>query len=428
MTERTTNGVAGAAAALALTACSIAAPFSTTPFGLSNGARLPVQSGAATGYRMLYAFGQDGKADDGRTPLAGLAALGGALYGTTAYGGTTTSACTIGCGSLFRVSRAGSELVLHRFKSGAADGASPLAELLVVGGTLYGTTSAGGGARACSGGCGTVFASDDRGKTRVLHRFAGGSEGAQPSAGVVALNGVLYGTTTYGGRSTPCLMGCGTVFRLNADGTNAKVIYAFKGGADGAQPAGALLSIGGALYGTTAYGGGSTPFCSTGCGTIFRIEPDGTGEAVLHRFAYGPRNADGAYPAAGLAVLAGVLYGTTSSGGLGGGTVFSMPASSKRERTIHVFLPNTNDGVHPAARLVAVNGALYGTTRDGGTRGRGTIFSISATGRERVLYSFAGKPDGATPRAQLSALAGTLYGTSATGGATGGGTVFAFTP
>jgi uncharacterized repeat protein (TIGR03803 family) len=382
---------------------------------------------AAIRYHRLYDFGQGGKIDDGRTPLANLAAIGDTLYGTTAFGGTTAGACSLGCGTLFRISRTGSELVLHRFKGGA-DGAAPLAGLLVVARTLYGTTSGGGAARACSGGCGTVFASDDSGKIRVLHHFGGGSDGAQPGAGLIAINGVLYGTTMYGGRSTACPMGCGAVFRLNSDGTSEKIIYEFKGGADGAQPAGTLIAVGGKLYGTTEYGGGRTRFCATGCGTIFRIAPDGSGETVLHRFAYGPRNADGAYPAAGLAEVAGVLYGTTSGGGLGGGTVFSVRASAKGERTLHVFLPNTNDGVHPDARLILAGGLLYGTTRDGGTRSRGTIFKISTAGKESVLYSFTGKPDGAQPRAGLTSLAGTLYGTSATGGATSGGTVFGLTP
>jgi uncharacterized repeat protein (TIGR03803 family) len=425
MIKRGTLERAAAAGALALAACSVATPFSPAPSVPANGPRLPAE-GDAIQYRRLYDFGQDGKVDDGRTPLADLVAVGNTLYGTTAYGGATTGACSLGCGTLFRISRTGSELVLHRFNG--ADGAAPLAGLLVVGRTLYGTTSAGGAARACSGGCGTVFASDGSGKTRVLHNFGGGGDGSLPAAGLLAINGVFYGTTMYGGRSTSCPAGCGTVFRLNADGRNEKVIYDFKGGADGAQPAGTLIALGGELYGTTQYGGGRTRFCATGCGTIFRIEPDGSGETVLHRFAYGPRSADGAYPAAGLTAVAGVLYGTTSGGGLGGGTVYSMRASAKAERTLHVFLPNTNDGVHPDGRLIAVNGLLYGTTRDGGRRSKGTIFKVGTSGKESVLYSFTGKPDGAQPRAQLTSLAGSLYGTSATGGATSGGTVFGFTP
>ncbi len=424
--RRTLEAVAGTVTAIALTACSLAAPVTTTPLAASS--RVLPERDLTSRYKLLYEFGQNGKVDDGRTPQANLVAMGETLYGTTAYGGVTTAACTVGCGTLFRVSRDGSEIVLHRFKGGAADGAIPLAELLVVGDAFYGTTSAGGAARVCSDGCGTVFTSSAQGKTRVLHSFGGDSDGAQPAAGLIAINGVLYGTTMYGGRSAPCPMGCGTVFRLSSDGTNEKVIYEFKGGADGAQPAGTLIAIGTELYGTTQYGGRRTPFCATGCGTVFHLKLDGSGETVLYRFAYGPRNADGAYPAAGLTSVSGVLYGTTASGGLGGGTVFSLRASSKMERTLHVFLPSTDDGVHPDAPLVMVSGPLYGTTRDGGTRSRGTIFQISKAGNERVLYSFTGKPDGAQPRAQLSSLAGTLYGTTALGGATSGGTIFRFTP
>ncbi|HVR47900.1 MAG TPA: choice-of-anchor tandem repeat GloVer-containing protein [Candidatus Binatia bacterium] len=424
--RRMLEAVAGTIATIALTACSLAPPFSTAPSTASN--RAPIERDAAAHYKLLYAFGRNGKPDDGRTPLANLVAIGDTLYGTTAYGGTTSGGCSVGCGTLFRVSRAGSEVVLHRFTSGASDGAIPIAGPIAAGGALYGTTSAGGGARTCAGGCGTVFASNPRGNTRVLHRFGGGSDGAQPAAALISVNGVLYGTTTNGGRSTPCPMGCGTVFSLSPTGANEKVIYEFKGGADGEQPAGTLVALGGELYGTTQYGGRRTPFCATGCGTVFRLEPDGGGETVLYRFAYGPRNPDGAYPAAGLTAVSGVLYGTAAGGGLGGGTVFSIRASDKAQRTLHFFDPSANDGVHPDARLVLVNGLLYGTTRDGGTRTGGTIFQISRGGTERVLYSFAGKPDGARPQAELSSLAGTLYGTTALGGATSGGTVFGFTP
>ncbi|HEY6326461.1 MAG TPA: choice-of-anchor tandem repeat GloVer-containing protein [Candidatus Cybelea sp.] len=427
MTERRVlEAVAAAILAIALAACSLAAPFSTTPFAASS-RTLPEQNLTAH-YKLLYQFGQNGKFEDGRTPLADLVAIGDTLYGTTAYGGATTGACSVGCGTLFRVSPAGSEVVLHRFKGGASDGAIPIAGLLVIAGALYGTTSGGGAARACSGGCGTVFTSSAQGKARILHRFRGGSDGAQPAAALISDNGVLYGTTTYGGSSTPCPMGCGTVFSLSPSGANEKVIYEFKGGADGAQPAGRLIALGGDLYGTTQYGGRRTAFCATGCGTVFRLAPDGSAETVLYRFAYGPRNADGAYPAAGLAAVAGVLYGTTASGGLGSGTAFSLHPATKVERTLHVFDPSTNDGTHPDARLIDLGGALYGTTRDGGTRAEGTIFQISKAGAERVLYSFTAKPDGAKPEAQLLSLAGTLYGTTSRGGATSGGAVFGLTP
>jgi uncharacterized repeat protein (TIGR03803 family) len=414
-------------AALALSACSLASPPSTTPLASSRRA-LSHGGDAAITFRQLYDFSQDGKPDDGHTPVAGLVALGDALYGTTAYGGATLHACSLGCGTVFRVSPAGKESVLHRFKGGGADGAAPLADLLVVDGSLYGTTSAGGGSRACPGGCGTVFASDDTGKTHLLHGFAGGSDGSEPAAGLVAVNGTLYGTTMFGGDSAHCPMGCGVVFSVSPDGTNEKVIYAFKGGAEGAQPAGDLIFANGELYGTTEYGGRRTPFCATGCGTIFGIAPDGSGETVLHRFGYAPRNADGAYPAAGVTAVGRALYGTTSGGGLGGGTVFSLRFSSNGERTIHVFAPGTNDGVRPDASLIPVGKLLYSTTRNGGTRSGGTVFRVSMAGVERVLYSFTGKPDGAKPQAPLAALAGTLYGTTASGGATSSGTVFSLTP
>ena len=153
---------------------------------------------------------------------------------------------------------------------------------------------------------------------------------------------------------------------------------------------------------------------------------------VLHRFRGVPN--DGAYPN-GLARLDGKFYGTTNEGGSENrGTVFEIDESG-RERVLHNFR-RVKDGVLPFAVLTAVHGGLYGTTDLGGANDQGTIFEVSTSGEERVLYSFKGisgaTHDGAEPRTSLIDVNGVLYGTTSGGGTSGwcgeGGTVFAFDP
>jgi uncharacterized repeat protein (TIGR03803 family) len=158
---------------------------------------------SASGYTfgVLYAF-QGG--DDGNWPVAGLIAdKNGALYGTTQYGGTASD------GTVFKLTPAGSrysETVLHDF-AGGSDGALPVASLTSdKRGALYGTTAAGGSAN--SGTIFTMTPSASGYSERVLHSFRGGSDGADPVAKlIVGKTGALYGTTQSGGT-----YGVGTVF------------------------------------------------------------------------------------------------------------------------------------------------------------------------------------------------------------------------
>lgn len=147
-------------------------------------------------------------------------------------------------------------------------------------------------------------------------------------------------------------------------------------------------------------------------------------EAVLHSFAGSP--ADGLNPWAGLTEVNGTLYGTTTGGGSSGnGTVFTITTSGT-ETVLYNFAGGT-DGATPYAGLVNVGNALYGTTAFGGTSNNGTIFKITKSGVERVLYRFAGGTDGANPYATLTNVNGTLYGTTDHGGVSGNGTIFSVT-
>jgi uncharacterized repeat protein (TIGR03803 family) len=235
----------------------------------------------------LYSF--KGGAD-GVSPYAGVIQdAQGNLYGTTFYGGEV--ACSGGCGTVFKLSKTGKETVLYRFKGGA-DGASPIAGVIQdADGTLYGTAVLGGDT-TCAGGCGVVFKLNKTGKLTVLHRFTGGSDGGQPATGVIQdAHGNLYGTAEFGG-DLSCGqdgVGCGTVFKLSKTGKYT-VLHTFTGGTDGANPnAGVIKDANGNLYGTT-YDGGSS-HCNSGCGTVFTLSATGK-ETVLYRFE-GPPDGQG---------------------------------------------------------------------------------------------------------------------------------------
>jgi uncharacterized repeat protein (TIGR03803 family) len=306
----------------------------------------------------------------------------------------------LACAGFLHVSAASAatETVVYSFRGGS-DGDNPVASLINVNGTLYGTTKQGGG-NGCGGfGCGTVFSITQDGTEKVLYSFRGGSDGSFPSAGLLNVNGTLYGTTTYGG-GTCEIYGCGTVYSITQRGTE-KVLYSFgyKAG-DGHYPSAGLIKVDRTLYGTTYNGG------RTGLGSVFSVIPGGP-EAVLHSFA---KRGDGAYPLGGLLNVNSTLYGTTVDGGPGNaGAVFSITPSGTE--TVHFFRGSTN-ARGPFAGLINVDGTLYGTTWSGGVPGFGTVFSITTSGTEKVLYSFKGGSDGSQPYAGLIHIGHTLYGTT----------------
>jgi uncharacterized repeat protein (TIGR03803 family) len=274
----------------------------------------------------------------------------------------------------------------------------------------------------------------------VLYSFTGSPDGAGPFAGVIFdTKGNLYGTTVYGGA-----YGYGSVFKVTPSGEET-VLYSFTGDSDGAYPyAGLVFDKKGNLYGTTYNGGGGYSYCDLGCGTVFKVYPSSGKEVVLHRFCLQSNNCkDGAVPWAGLVFdKEGNLYGTTQAGGSGGGgvgsgTVFKVYPSSGREVVFYSFCSQSNctDGAEPEAGLVLdKEGNLYGTTIEGGANMVGTVFEVTPSRKETVLYNFCptnGCADGAFPRAGLVFdTKGNLYGTTNYGGAGTGsnGTVFEVTP
>ena len=373
--------------------------------------QLPLTS---SGYHSLYAFKG---APDGADPAAGLVNVNGKLYGTTVQGGAGTCG-QHGCGVLFEMTREGSEDVTYSF-AGGTDGQNPMAALIAVNGRIYGTTQ--GGGSSSGGGGGTVYEWPRFGGERVLHRFTGTPDGADPYAGLLFYEGLFYGTTYSGGKD-----GNGAVFTVNR-ASKERVLYSFKGGADGSAPLGGLTVVHGILYGTTAGGGRGT------AGTVYSLTTRGK-ERVIYSFKGG---SDGETPATTLVDARGELYGTTVYGGTASqsnGTVFAVSRSGV-ERVVYRF-QGGSDGATPYGNLVAINGTLYGTTYFGGSgspsgHGNGTLYEVTKAGAEVQLHQFQGGSDGANPAAGLLYANHVLYGTTSEAGLSvpsGNGTVFSFSP
>jgi len=330
--------------------------------------------------------------------------------------------------------------------TGNADGAFPAANVVLgSGGAVFGTTSSG------ANGWGSVYElipqTGGGWKEVTLYDFRGLNDGAIPTSDlIIGKNNVLYGTTSYGGT-----FGFGTVFQVTpaTGGTwTQRVLYSFKGGIDGANPAaGVVLAAStGVLYGTTYNGG------TAGLGTVYQLGPGLGGtwtEKVLYSFQ---GDHDGAYPLSDLVIGPGTtLYGTTSQGGsvtLSGGcptppctftnwgVVFQLVPQGGgvwNENVIYTFSGGTDGGSPASALIFGPNSSLYGSTFWGGTplacpvggspQGCGTIYQLTPPTSgggwtQSVLHTFTGQnPDGAHPYGNLALnVVGILYGTTYAGG------------
>ena len=289
---------------------------------------------------------------DGATPLAALIqAADGKFYGTTSGGGTG------GYGTVFKMDSTGDVTPLHSFDQ--TDGVSPTGALIqAADGKFYGTTSGGG-----TGGFGTVFRMDSTGDVTPLHSFDN-ADGASPSGALIqAADGKFYGTTSGGGTG-----GFGTVFKMDSTG-NVTTLHSFDN-SDGAYPFAALIQAAdGKFYGTTQNGGAGN------FGTVFRISSTGD-FATLHDF----NGIDGSTPTGTLIQTAdGNFYGTTRLGGAFGdtgfaGTIFKIDPSGNLA-TLHSFRGADGADLYCALALVA-DGILWGTTSGGGLAGAGTVFRL----------------------------------------------------
>ena len=318
---------------------------------------------------------------------------------------------------LVQSTRAQSFNVIHNF-TGGADGANPLNGLMMgAGGTMYGTTSAGGAYNS-----GTVFRIAPTGVLQTIYAFQGGADGSSPQSFLIEDSaGHLYGTTSAGGA-----FGGGTVFRI-VNNTKA-ILHNFGSGRDGSAPLGGLVfDSAGNLYGTTSAGG------ANGNGTVFMLSLTGPlwRETVLYSFGTG---SDGAAPYAGVTLdSAGDVLGTTSAGGTGGyGTVFQLTRAHSWAESIVYNFQNQNDGGVPYAGLIADgHGNFYGAATEGGSQGGGSIFELTPAGSGwnfTPIDSLAGWGISGTFRNLMLSSSGTLYATTHCDGQDSAGTVYELVP
>jgi uncharacterized repeat protein (TIGR03803 family) len=327
--------------------------------------------------------------------------------------------------------------VLYSFEGESAnDGSSPQGNLVFDSkGALYGTTPSGG-----KYGHGTVFkltppaASGDAWTETVLYSFKDGTDGINPASGLVFnTKGALFGTTSIGGSSD-----FGIVFSLtpNAAGTvwTESILYTFTGLSDGGKPYAGLVFESTSLYGTTLDGGTHSQ------GAVFELSPPVKSggawtETVLYSFTGGR---DGGKPYAGVVFnAAGSLFSTTGSGGSGYGTVFELTPPEKAgaawtESVLYTLGGGPGGSYARSGLIFDTTGNLYSTTGVGSANS-GVVFELSPPAKsggawtETVLCTFNGGSDGGDSTAGLVLSGSNLYGTTSLGGEYGQGTVFEVT-
>jgi uncharacterized repeat protein (TIGR03803 family) len=308
--------------------------------------------------------------------------------------------------------------LLHGFAGAPSDGANPQYGSLATDGTvLYGLTLNGGTA-----GNGSIFKINVNGSGyQVMHSFAGlflgtGSvnDGARPYGTPLLIGSTLYGTTAFGGSN-----GFGSIFKINTDGSGFALLYSFTSVSNGYLPYSSLVTDGATLYGMTA---SSSP---SGLGVIFAIDTNGSNYHRLHTFD--GSGSEGASPQGSLLLSGGTLYGMTSLGGtLGVGTLFKISTNGSGFQLVHTFTGTVTDGSQPNGSLIISNTTLYGMTTAGGSNNVGCVFSVDTSGAGfQILHSFSSTNTWG-PTGDLTLSGSTLYGMARNSGFSllGFGTIF----
>ena len=345
---------------------------------------VPAQMPAHT-YNVLHNFNDI----DGRGPNGELLLSGGVLFGTASLGS--------GGGKVFRINPDGSDFVVLK----TLDGQILSAGLTIGGEMLYGATYGNGGDQ----NPGFIFRISKTGTDYTVLKQFQGTNGAYSQARLVLQGSTLYGTTAWGGSYN-----IGTVFRIDIDGGGFNVLHHFNASADGRYPWAGLALSQGVLYGTTAVEGG-----------VFKINADGSGFAVVTNLGGSGLSA----PYSGVTLSGTKLYGTTYYGGVGFGTVFGVNTDGSELQVLKYFSASNQ----PYGGVAVSGGTIYGTTMGtfvGGDAidGYGSVFRVSTNGSGyEVLKNFTGG-DGANPQATLLVVGSTLYGTTKNGGSANKGTVF----
>ena len=314
-----------------------------------------------TGFTNLYSFNYANTFEQ-IYPKAGLLSANNLLYGTDCYGG-------LGYGSVLSIKKQGGAFqILHTFSKLSypspytnIDGAVPSGELVLAGDTFYGATAYGG-----FNDVGTLYAIKTNGTGfRVLHQFSDSmADGWRPKCTLVLApaGGTLFGTAE------------NTVFTINTDGSGYRMLHQFTGGEAASMMCGLVLSSKGTLYGVTQSSGAAD------AGRAFAVNTDGSGYRVLHRFPVTDAalaNVDGAYPVAALILSPqeNILYGTTSGGGVAnGGTLFALNTDGTGFAVLHdcsTDVGGDNVGGFQPNKLILAGKTLYGTAGWGGQQRRG---------------------------------------------------------
>jgi uncharacterized repeat protein (TIGR03803 family) len=350
------------------------------------------KSGSTWMFTSLYAFVGGADGDQAIAPLA--VGPDGAVYGTARFGGTL---CyhgrygPLGCGIVYKISTTEGggrrETILYRFK-GAPDGEDPWNSPVTFDseGNIYLTTFTGG---VYGGGTAVeLLPAPGEWSENILHSFLWpeNEDGLEPDGGLIFDNsGRLYGTTFAGGTGDGHCLYCGTVYQLTPSdlGWAKRILYTFRGGADGETPLGGLVfDPSGRLYGTTNglyYPSNNHPPLGTG-GCVFMLTPSGDdwNFEVLHSFI-APPGYTGAGPNGKLALDAsGNIYGTTFNvGAYAYGSVFKLSPSANgwTFTTLHDFTGGS-DGKWPSGLIIDAQGNLYGTAWEGGPYGGGLVWEI----------------------------------------------------
>jgi gliding motility-associated-like protein len=371
--------------------------------------------GGAADMGTVYRTKQDGTAyvklldftgTNGNYPEGSLYYDGTSLYGMTYKGGANDM------GVIYKMKPDGTNYQKLLDFNGT-NGQGPYGVFVSDGTYLYAMTWEGG-----ANNMGRVFRilPDGTGYQGLLD-FAGAANGSYPGSSLYYDydDGVLYGMTSQGGTN-----GFGTVFKINPNGSGYTQLHDFATGADGREPYGAVISDGTYLYGLTYSGG------TSGNGTIFRIEPDGTNYSKLHDFAGA---STGIHPYTTLALHGSSLYGVTNDDGSTNnfGMMFKINRDGSGFTKLIAFF-GTSNGSDSDATLSSIGPYLYGTTSTGGTSGNGTIFKYEVTEPFTKLLDFTGSFNGLSPRGSLYSDGTYLYGTTEEGGANDMGTIFKMKP
>jgi uncharacterized repeat protein (TIGR03803 family) len=374
---------------------------------VSAAATLAVLPVSAPGTSLVSLYWFTGGADGG-TPNGLTLGSNGLLYGTTQTGGAYSA------GTVFSLTTGGAFQTLVAFD--LTNGSNPQAALTQgADGHFYGTTENGG-----INNEGTVFSMTPSGALATLASFSNTANFNPYTALVQGTNGNFYGAAKQ--------VREGDIFEITTNGTT-DVIYSFTGGPDGNEPVGALAQgADGNFYGMTTGG------ALNGDGGVFRMTPSGA-LTNLYSFTGG---ADGYNPAGALVQgTDGDFYGVTRRNvivhnGVGFqfyGTIFKISTNGAL-KTLYALNPSVSgDGEYPFAGLLqGADGNFYGTTLYSASTTYGTVFLITSAGAFTTLAAFNGSDDGAEPESALvQDAAGNFYGTTTAGGPYGKGSIFRLT-